>query len=246
MSALSSFQDTVVGRPGLWQMVKYEIVTSLLGPLPGATGLLLRSIFYRLLLGHQGKGVFLGRSISFRGPHRVRLERGVILDEYCDISCRGEGSSVRIGPGSLIARGTSIHARNGSIEIGEDARIGMHCRIATTSRITIGRYALFAASCDIGGEEHGTSLDLPMSQQPLISKGGIEIGEDAWLGVGVTVLDGVTIGKGCIVGARSLVRKDLPDFAVAAGIPARILRFRHNPDDRPPAARLTNTGTPER
>lgn len=61
-----------------------------------------------------------------------------------------------------------------------------------------------------------------------ISKGPIVIGDDVWIGYGATILSGVTLGKGCVVGARALVCKDVPPYAVVAGVPARIVKYRFN------------------
>ena len=60
------------------------------------------------------------------------------------------------------------------------------------------------------------------------TKGGIVIGDDAWLGVGVIVLDGVKIGKGAVVGAGSVVTRDIPDGAIATGVPARVVKMRRD------------------
>jgi acetyltransferase-like isoleucine patch superfamily enzyme len=62
--------------------------------------------------------------------------------------------------------------------------------------------------------------------QALTSKGSITIGDEAWLGDGVKVLDGVHIGKGAIIGAGAVVTKDVPDYAIAVGVPARVVSKR--------------------
>ena len=66
-----------------------------------------------------------------------------------------------------------------------------------------------------------------MSQQSLITKGGIQIGDDVWLGYGTIVLDGVHIGKGAVVGAGSVVNQDVPAGTIAAGVPARVIKTRN-------------------
>ena len=66
----------------------------------------------------------------------------------------------------------------------------------------------------------------PIRSQPLQTKGGIVIEDDVWLGFGVIVLDGVRIGKGAVIGAGSVVTKDIPEGAIAAGIPARVIKMR--------------------
>jgi acetyltransferase-like isoleucine patch superfamily enzyme len=59
-----------------------------------------------------------------------------------------------------------------------------------------------------------------------VTKGGIRVGDDAWLGFGVVVLDGVSIGKGAVIGAGAVVTSDIPDNAIACGVPAKVVRAR--------------------
>jgi acetyltransferase-like isoleucine patch superfamily enzyme len=65
-----------------------------------------------------------------------------------------------------------------------------------------------------------------MMEQGLYSNGPVVIEDDVWLGAGAIVLDGVRIGKGCIVGAGAVVTKDLPDYAIAIGVPAKVTKMR--------------------
>jgi acetyltransferase-like isoleucine patch superfamily enzyme len=73
---------------------------------------------------------------------------------------------------------------------------------------------------------HGFAPGELIKKQPLRTKGGIIIDDDAWLGVGVLVLDGVRIGKGAVIGAGSVVTGNIPNMAIATGIPARVVKMR--------------------
>jgi acetyltransferase-like isoleucine patch superfamily enzyme len=66
----------------------------------------------------------------------------------------------------------------------------------------------------------------PMREQSLTSKGDIVIEDDVWLGLHVCVMDGVTIGRGAVVGAGAVVTQEIPPYAVVGGVPARVIRFR--------------------
>lgn len=68
-------------------------------------------------------------------------------------------------------------------------------------------------------------MELPIREQG-VTREGIIIEDDCWLGSGVKVLDGVTIGKGCVIGANSVVTKDIPPYSVAVGAPARVIKKR--------------------
>ena len=83
-----------------------------------------------------------------------------------------------------------------------------------------------APNCSFYPYNHGMAAGLPIRKQPLQSKGGIIIEDDAWLSVGVIVLDGVRIGSGAVVGAGAVVTKDLPPESISSGVPARVIRMR--------------------
>ena len=238
--ALRRYQELAVGQTGLWPLLRYEALTGLLGPLPGAAGIALRSAFYRRILGEAGRGVTIGRSVTLRGPGRIHLEAGVALDDYVQLATRETSSSLRVGAGTLLARGTIIHARGGTVEIGPESSLGTHCRLGTTGHLRIGRYALLAAGCFIGGEDHPVDdPSTPMVKTSVISKGGVTIGDDVWMGFRATVLDGVTVGAGAVIGAHALVTDDIPPGAIAVGAPARVVRYREavEPSTEPVKAR---------
>ena len=83
-----------------------------------------------------------------------------------------------------------------------------------------------APNCAFYPYDHGIEPGQLVAAQPVRTKGGISIGDGAWLGFGVIVLDGVRIGKGAVVGAGSVVMHDVPDGAVAFGVPARVIKMR--------------------
>jgi acetyltransferase-like isoleucine patch superfamily enzyme len=85
---------------------------------------------------------------------------------------------------------------------------------------------MISPNCALYSYNHGIEPDKPIRKQPLETKGGIVIDDDAWLGFGVIVLDGVRIGKGAVIGAGSVVTHDVPDNAIAAGVPARVVKMR--------------------
>jgi acetyltransferase-like isoleucine patch superfamily enzyme len=115
----------------------------------------------------------------------------------------------------------------GSIEIGGHSHIQPRCQFsAYVSPIRIGKNVEIAPNCAFYPYDHGIDSEMLISQQPLRTKGGISIGDGAWLGFGVIVLDGVSIGKGAVVAAGSVVLNDIPDGAVAFGVPARVIKMR--------------------
>ena len=79
--------------------------------------------------------------------------------------------------------------------------------------------------CYLTDANHGMQAGLPIQRQPM-ETGDVILGDDVWLGAGVIVLTGVRIGRGTIVGAGSVVTSDLPENAIAVGVPARVVRQR--------------------
>jgi acetyltransferase-like isoleucine patch superfamily enzyme len=92
--------------------------------------------------------------------------------------------------------------------------------------LEIGDYVRIAAHCVIVPANHGIALDEGLIADQPMSKRGIRIGNDVWLGAGVRVLDGSVIGDGCVVAAGSVVRGELEPYAIYAGVPAKLVRMR--------------------
>lgn len=117
--------------------------------------------------------------------------------------------------------------------VGNDVYIGYHADfIASRSRIIIGNHVVFGPHVSIRGGDHRTDvvgmfidevndgMKLPQNDADVIFEG------DNWIGMNVTILKGVTIGKGCIVAAGSVVNKSTPQYSVVGGIPAKVLKMR--------------------
>ena len=110
------------------------------------------------------------------------------------------------------------------LEIGDGTTIGHFNHIYCTSSIVIGKNVLTADKVYISDNLHGYSdIETPISRQPIIQKEKICIGDGAWLGENVCVI-GASVGKNSVVGANSVVTKDIPDYTVAVGIPAYIIK----------------------
>lgn len=137
----------------------------------------------------------------------------------------GHGGTVELGDGVHLYDGTWIQTgAEGSVHIGAGSSLQPRCQLsAYVSRIEIGRGVAIAPQCAFYPYDH---LVGDGELRMLSSKGPIVVGDDAVLGYGVTVLSGVRIGRRAVVGAGSVVTRDVPDDAVAAGNPARVLRSR--------------------
>ena len=160
---------------------------------------------------------------KFRHGTHVFIGDGVVIYNVDD-----EGGAVALGDRVFVNKDTIIETgKGGSITIGDDSHIQPRCHFAGyVSSITIGRQAQIAPYCAFFPYDHSMAPQQSLFLQPLRTKGGIVIEDDVWLGVGVTVLDGVRIGHGAVIAAGAVVTSSVPAGAIAGGVPARIIGTR--------------------
>jgi len=158
----------------------------------------------------------------------LRLGNNVYLGSRVVVYSTQNGGPVTLGDKVQIYGNTFIETgRNGSIRIGENTHVQPGCHIhAYIGGIRIGKKVEIAPGCALYCYDHGVEAGIPIMDQPLVSKGDIVIGDGAWLGRNVTVLQNVTIGEGAVVAAGAVVTRDIPPNAIAAGIPAKVIKYR--------------------
>ena len=133
---------------------------------------------------------------------------------------------INLESGTKISKGCVLDCFGGSINIGTNVFLGPYCVLYGHGNITIGNDCLIAMGCKIIAGNHTISApDALMRLQPDVPN-PIVIGNDVWLGADVKVLAGVNIGDGCIVGAGSVVTKNLLPYSIAVGSPARVIKKR--------------------
>jgi acetyltransferase-like isoleucine patch superfamily enzyme len=167
----------------------------------------LRIVWWRMLGVKIGRSCRLSRFELPRNPWDVELLDGVALDRDVVLLTTGSRSGsprIVLGPSCYINRFTTIDA---------------------SERIEIRRGCMIGPYCYITDHDHGMRADEDIMYQPLIGS-PVTIGEDVWLGAGVTVLKGVTIGDRAVVGAGSVVTKSVPAGAIVAGVPATSIGHR--------------------
>jgi acetyltransferase-like isoleucine patch superfamily enzyme len=137
---------------------------------------------------------------------------------------------VELGDRVQLNRETVIELfAGGQVRLGVDSSVQPRCQFtAAVAPILIGARVQIASYCAFYPYDHGIAPGQPIMNQPLTSKGPIVIEDDAWIGLGVTVLSGVTIGSGAVIGAGAVVTRDVPAGAIVGGNPARVLKFRED------------------
>ena len=232
-SRLERYSDLIIGRRGLGLLFKYELIVLLCSRLPGLLGLFLRAKLYPCLLGKCGRNVVFGANIVLRHPHKIEIGDDVIIDDNCLLDAKGrDNTGICIGSGVFLGRNSILSCKNGDIVLGARVNIGFNCEVFSGSRVTLGDDTLVAAYCYfIGGDHNPLDVDASVTQQGTCSR-GIEVGAKCWFGAGVKVLDGITVGSNTIVGAGAVLTHPVPAYAIAVGVPARIVRDRR--EQKPP------------
>ncbi|HEY8638328.1 MAG TPA: acyltransferase [Solirubrobacteraceae bacterium] len=174
----------------------------------------------RIHLQAMRRGAFIrwpvhGNVLEALREGRLELGEGVLLEPGVWITAPGD-ARVRIGAGTFLNLGVMVAAQ-------ELVEIGAHC--------------MFANGCFVTDANHRfDDRSKPVTWQGFTSKGPTRIGDNVWCGANVVITSGVTIGERCVIGANSVVTKDLPPFSIAAGSPAKVLRdWRESDPSSPPA-----------
>jgi acetyltransferase-like isoleucine patch superfamily enzyme len=154
------------------------------------------------------RGVRAAPSAFLRSGVSVVNPRGLTMEAHS-----------RIGPRSYVK------CVPGTVHLGEYACLTEGCWVSSTVSVRFEDHALVGPGCHITDANHGTEGHGLIALQPRVAS-PVVIGEGAWLGAGAKVLSGVTVGKGAVVGAGAVVTKDVSDYAIVAGVPARVIGHR--------------------
>jgi len=222
-SSMHKYSSIVIGEKGFFYLIKYELITFFFSWVPGALGLFVRKLFYPCLFRKVGRGVVFGRNLTLRQPHKISIGDHTVIDDNVVLDAKGnKDEKICLGENIYVGRNTIISCKGGSIYLGDYCNISSNCTLLSESKIVIGKYCFVAGHCYLvaGGNHSFDDITTPIMFQPSISKGGIQIEDDVWLGAGAIVLDGVSLKKGCIVGAASVVTKSFKEYSVILGYPA--------------------------
>jgi acetyltransferase-like isoleucine patch superfamily enzyme len=212
-----------------WIRLQEVIVTSLLGGLPTIVlGPKLRNLLYRSTFAHIGNTVYIQEDVEFLGTSCIEIGNEVYIFKGVRIDGRGhQNNRISLDNAVAIERNTTIGCLNDSyIQIGQETFIGPDVCIAGPGDIKIGKRCLIASHTGIFANNHNFTDPIEPIKYQGISRKGIAIEDDCWLGHKVTVLDGITIGEGSVIGAGAVVTKDIPPYSVAVGVPARVIKSR--------------------
>lgn len=175
--------------------------------------------------------VFCGRRVTMQHGYQFAAGRNLILEEGVHINALSYegiivGDNVTIAKYSILSC-TGVIANKGlGICIGNNSAIGAHSFLGGQGGIKIGSDVIMGPHVKIFSENHNYNLPDIIIRRQGESRKGIRIGDNCWVGAGVTILDGVSISNGCIVAAGSVVTDSIPENSVVAGVPAKIIKSR--------------------
>lgn len=182
-------------------------------------------------------------------PGFDRIGSGARIAEDVSVFRFGESSvAVSVGRDGVIHRGVRIvigdtrqHAMTG-LHIGDRVHINVGAYLSGEGGLRIGDDVLIGPHAKLLSAGHQIDDGTPCVSHAPLTFGEITINTGAWVGAGATVLEGVCIGAGAVVAAGAVVRESVPDFAVVAGVPAKLVRYRRGfeparPDPKPTARR---------
>ncbi len=175
--------------------------------------------------------LFVGRNVRFFNAHKMDLGRWVKLGDGVSLSALGKGKLTignrsGIGAFSRVIVSTSFNNVGEFIHIGENVGIGEFAYLGGGGGLTIGDDCIVGQYFSCHPENHNYADNKRLIREQGVTRKGISIGKNCWIGSKVTVLDGVTIGDNCVIAAGAVVTKSMPANSVIGGVPAKVLKKR--------------------
>lgn len=193
--------------------------------------MLFRNPFKRLFIKKKGRGFFIGKHVNIKCAKMISIGKSVTFQDYVSIdalSINGVtiGDDVSIGKRTTIKVSGSLGNIGKGFSIGSNSCLGNDCFVGASGGVTIGDNVAIGQSVRFHSENHGfIKRDKLICEQGVTNK-GISIGHDCWIGAGTVFLDGVKVANGVVIGANSVVTKDIPEYSVVVGNPAKVVGMR--------------------
>jgi len=227
-----------LGKHGSFALDPALSTGDLLALLAHNAGRLVRGLWVRLRFRRSDGLVMVGRGVRLRHPRHLSAGKNLIIDDYAEIMALSRqgivcGNHVTIGAFATI-KPSNYYGRDlgEGLIIGDRSNIGAYCYVGCSGLITIGNDVMISPRVSLYAENHNFSdPERPMRDQG-ITRQPIVIEDDCWIASGAIILAGVTVGRGSVVAAGSVVTHDVPPYSVAAGSPARVLRSRRENSSR--------------
>ena len=192
---------------------------------------IIRGLFLKPFLKKSSGLLFVGTRVKVRHGYQLTAEKNLILDDNVSINALSV-NGIKLGHHVSIARDsilfcTGVIAQKGTgITIGDRTGIGARAFLAGQGGITIGNDVITGPNIQVFSENHNFSDTSLTIKEQGVTKQPVVIGNNCWLGGGVTILAGVTIGDGCVIASGAVVTKSIPANSIVAGVPAKVIKIR--------------------
>jgi len=208
--------DPAISSSALWGRIQQEFRARMRG--------------WRLwLYGIRPRNMRLGRGVRFFNPRAIRFEGNNLIGDYSYIHALGN-NSLRFGRNSgvgafcQVVSSVEFNEVTGFIELGENAWIGDGSLLGGAGGLKIGNDTFTGQYVTFHPENHRFDDPDKLMRLQGVTRRGISVGNNCWIGAKVTITDGVTIGNNCVIAAGAVVTKDIPSNSLAGGVPAKIIR----------------------
>lgn len=211
---------------------KEILIFALLGWIPQPLGSVLRRLVYRTIFARMGTALYTQTGVELLGANSIEIGDHVKILRDVRLNALAPNSKICLGDRVCLDRGVDVNLvtneGNCHVVIGEWTSLGPYTCIAGPGHVKIGKFCLIASHTGIYANNHNFADPTRYIGEQGVTRKGITIEDDCWLGTGVKVLDGVTIGQGSVIGAGAVVTKDIPPYSVAVGVPAKVVAQRGN------------------
>lgn len=221
-----NYIQRVTGQRSLRKYIWQGFILTLLSGFPTIVGAVMRGKAYKTVLGGVGSSCLIEEGVRFYVPQKIFLGDRIFIGRNTYVDANHIESEIRLEDDVYIGRYCMLRAGVGSIHIGPKVSVGSFCFLRGSGGLEIGENSLLSQGVQIITANHVfKDQSVPIKFQGA-RYGKVNIGEDVWLGTNVVVLADVSIGDGSVIGAGSIVTKDIPKYSVAVGAPARVISKR--------------------
>jgi acetyltransferase-like isoleucine patch superfamily enzyme len=192
---------------------------------------MIRGIVLKMRVKRSGGVIFLGKNCRISCCHKISLGKTITIGDNVQINALSKkgitiGDNVSILDNTIIECTGVIRELGESLEIGNNVGISQNCFIQVRGKVKIGSDVMLGPGVSIFSENHKYgSTDISMINQGT-ERLGVIIEDDVWIGARSVILNGVTLKKGCIIAAGSVVNKTYPEYSIIGGVPAKLLKSR--------------------
>jgi acetyltransferase-like isoleucine patch superfamily enzyme len=216
----------VCGTTNIARFILQGTVFVLFKNFPTIVGTYLRPVVYKAIFKKIRSGCLIEKGVRFEIPKQVSLGKNVFIAESCWIGTGTNEGSIEIGENSFVAHRSTLAAQGGSILIKKHVHISRGTYINGIGNVVIGNDCMIGPNVVIiSGTHNYSDIKTPIRKQGSV-KEKIIIEDNVWLAANVNVMPGIRIGEGSVVGAGAVVTKDIPQYSIAVGVPARIIKNR--------------------